>query len=126
LSPKAARVGVQEVEKAIASLVEAGLSPEDAFDTYSAVSVHVRGSVVLQRLYEKNRAIGQEAHGIEDAMVADADSTPLIAKVSAEGHRIGAADDRNFEFGLECILDHAARLIDEGKKAPTARARSKS
>ena len=126
LSPKAARVGVQEVEKAIASLVEAGLSPEDAFDTYSAGSVHVRGSVVLQRLYEKNRAIGQEAHGIEDAMVADADSTPLIAKVSAEGHRIGAADDRNFEFGLECILDHAARLIDEGKKAATARGRRKT
>src|SRR5690625_649107 len=56
LSPKAARQGVLEVEKAIASLVEAGLSPEDAFDTYAAVSVHVRGSVVLQRLYEKNRA----------------------------------------------------------------------
>ena len=35
-----------------ASLVEAGLSTDDAFDTYSAVSVHVRGSVVLQRLRE--------------------------------------------------------------------------
>ena len=56
LSPRAARAGVSEMEKAIASLVEAGLSPEDAFDTYSAVSVHVRGSVVLQRLYEKNRS----------------------------------------------------------------------
>ena len=38
LSPKAARVGAQEMETAIANLVEAGLSPEDAFDTYSAVS----------------------------------------------------------------------------------------
>ncbi len=56
LSPRAAKVGVQEVEKAIGSLVEAGLSPEDAFDTYSAMSVHVRGSVVLQRLRDKNRA----------------------------------------------------------------------
>src|ERR1700736_6087698 len=56
LSPRAAKLGVQEVEKAIASLVEAGLSADDAFDTYSAVSVHVRGSVVLQRLREKNRA----------------------------------------------------------------------
>lgn len=53
LSPKAARMGAQEMEKAVSNLVEAGLSPEDAFDTYSAVSVHVRGSVVLQRLYEK-------------------------------------------------------------------------
>jgi AcrR family transcriptional regulator len=39
LSPKAARVGAQEMEKAIANLVEAGLSPEDAFDTYSAMSL---------------------------------------------------------------------------------------
>jgi len=50
LSPRAAKVGEQEVEKAIASLVEAGLSPKDAFDVYSAVSLHVRGSVVLHRL----------------------------------------------------------------------------
>ena len=56
LSPRAAKLGVAAVEKAIESLAEAGLSPEDAFDTYSAVSVHVRGSVVLQRLYDKNRS----------------------------------------------------------------------
>lgn len=58
LSPKAARMGAQEMEKAVSNLVEAGLSPEDAFDTYSAVSVHVRGSVVLQRLYEKKPVVG--------------------------------------------------------------------
>src|SRR6202789_3688835 len=56
LSPRAARLGALEMEKAIGGLVEAGLSPEEAFDTYSAVSVHVRGSVVLHRLQEKNQA----------------------------------------------------------------------
>src|SRR6201988_60484 len=55
LSPRAARLGGPEIEKAIANLVEAGLSPEDAFDTYSAVSLHVRGSVVLERLQQKTR-----------------------------------------------------------------------
>ena len=55
LSPRAAKLGAVAVERAIESLVEAGLSPADAFDTYSAVSVHVRGSVVLQRLYDKIR-----------------------------------------------------------------------
>src|SRR5262249_5215556 len=64
LSPRAARAGMHEVENAIAGLVEAGLSPEDAFDTYSAVSLHVRGSVVLQRLYEKNQAANEDAHGL--------------------------------------------------------------
>ena len=99
LSPRAARVGEQEVEKAIASLIEAGLSPKDAFDVYSAVSLHVRGSVVLHRLYEKNRDADQDSHALEDAI------------------RIGAADDHNFEYGLQCILEHADRLIDEGKKS---------
>src|SRR4051794_29856615 len=120
LSPRAARVGVQEVEKAIASLVEAGLSAEDAFDTYSAVSVHVRGSVVLQRLRDKNRA-DEGPSDIEETMTIDPESTPLLAQVTAKGHHIGAADDKNFEFGLECILDHAGRLIDgSGKRTGKA------
>jgi AcrR family transcriptional regulator len=115
LSPRAAKLGVVAVEKAIESLAEAGLSPEDAFDTYSAVSVHVRGSVVLQRLYDKNRA-GDGAGDFEETMVIDPETTPLMAKLTREGHRIGASDEQNFEYGLECILDHADRLIEEARK----------
>ncbi|HOW95344.1 TetR/AcrR family transcriptional regulator [Mycolicibacterium fallax] len=107
LSPRAAELGVLEVEKAIASLVEAGLSPEDAFDTYSAVSVHVRGSVVLQRLHQK----AEDGTALEDTMVVDADRTPLLAQVSAAGHQIIAADDTNFDYTLNCILDNAQRRI---------------
>ena len=73
------------VEKAIESLVEAGLSPEDAFDTYSAVSVHVRGSVVLQRLYDKNRSADDGPGDFEETMVIDPETTPLLAKVTDEG-----------------------------------------
>jgi hypothetical protein len=55
-------------------------------------------------------------------MVIDPDTTPLLAQVTNEGHRIGAADDNNFEYGLTCILDHAARLIEESNaKAPQRR-----
>ncbi|OBK74153.1 TetR/AcrR family transcriptional regulator [Mycobacterium sp. 1274761.0] len=116
LSPRAARAGVQEVEKAISGLVEAGLSPEDAFDTYSAVSVHVRGCVVLQRLYDKNRAADGGPGDFEETMVVDPATAPLLAKATAKGHRIGAADDFNFEYGLECILDHAERLIEKSAR----------
>ena len=91
--------------------MEAGLSAEDAFDTYSAVSVHVRGSVVLQRLRDKNRAADEGPSDIEETMTIDPETTPLLAQVTAKGHHIGAADEKNFEFGLECILDHAGRLI---------------
>jgi len=51
-------------------------------------------------------------------MAIDGDSTPLLALVTEKGHHLGAADENNFEFGLECILDHAGRLIDEAKSTP--------
>ncbi len=125
LSPRVAKLGVQEVEKAIAGLVEAGLSPEDAFDTYSAVSVHVRGSVVLHRLREKNRAANEGPSDLEESMSIDADGTPLLALVTEKGHHIGAADDKNFEFGLECILDRANTLIEENKTKPAKKSARK-
>ena len=95
LSPRAAKLGVQEVEKAIASLVEAGLSADDAFDTYSAVSVHVRGSVVLRRLREKNRATDEGPSDIEETMTIDPETTPLLAQVHGEGtsHRRGRREE---------------------------------
>ncbi|BBX51295.1 TetR family transcriptional regulator [Mycolicibacterium poriferae] len=114
LSPRAAEVGVQEVEKAINSLVEAGLSPEQAFDTYSAMSAHVRGSVVLQRLREKNLAADDSAGELDDSV--DPNATPLLATIIRTGHHLSASDDRNFEFGLECILDHAGRLLEANTK----------
>ena len=116
LSPKAARLGAQEMERAIANLVAAGLSPEDAFDTYSAVSIHVRGSVVLHRRYEKNQSAESGSRAIDDAVAIDPETTPLIVQVTGKGHRFGAPDETNFEYGLDCILDHASRLIDEGSK----------
>ncbi|RUP05201.1 MAG: TetR family transcriptional regulator [Mycobacterium sp.] len=132
LSPKAARVGAQEMEKAIANLVEAGLSPEDAFDTYSAISLHVRGSVVLHRLHEKNQSSEDGTRSIEEAVAVDPQTTPLIAQVTGKGHRIAAPDENNFEYGLECILDHAGQLIEAGKsssktaKSAPRRTRAKS
>jgi hypothetical protein len=125
LSPKAARLGAQEMEKAVANLGQAGLSPEDAFDTYSAISVHVRGSVVLQRLYEKNQSSDVGPRAIEDAVAIDPEKTPLLAQVTRIGHRIGAPDETNFEYGLTCILDHASRLIEEGKGAKAGPSRQR-
>ena len=126
LSPRAARLGVQEIEKAIAGLVEAGLSPEEAFDTYSAVSVHVRGSVVLHRLQEKNQTTEDLGRTIEDAMIIDPEATPLLAQMTTKGHHIGAPDDNNFEYGLDCILDHASQLIEEESKSTARQGKSTS
>ena len=115
LSTKARQLGVEQMELVIATLVEAGLSPEDAFDTYSAVSLHVRGTVVLERLQNKTRDMEGGEHSFEPREI-DPKATPLMAKLAAKGHRLGAADEKNFEYGLNCILDHADRLIAQGQK----------
>jgi AcrR family transcriptional regulator len=109
---EATQAAFQKLENAIATLVEAGLSAEDAFDTYSSISVHTQGVAVLERLHAKSS--DTDFPRKSGNSVIDPESTPLIAKLTQQGHRIGAADDINFEYGLNCILDHASRLIDAG------------
>jgi AcrR family transcriptional regulator len=115
LGRQATHAALQSLEQAVASLVDAGLTPEHAFDTYSAVSLHVRGSVVLERLQDKNRMSRAPREGGE--RVIDPATMPLMAALTRKGHRIGVADDINFEYGLQCILDHAGRLIADNPKA---------
>ncbi|MFJ1454821.1 TetR/AcrR family transcriptional regulator C-terminal domain-containing protein [Nocardia sp. N2S4-5] len=112
LSQHAGRVGAEQVERTVASLVQAGLSVEEAFDTYSAINLHIRGSVVLQRLYDKNIELDAEARAYYDSILIDPETTPLLARAMAKGLRSGAPDERNFEHGLRCILDNADRLIE--------------
>ena len=55
----------------------------------------------------------------------DPKATPLIAKLAAKGHRLAAADEKNFEYGLNAILDHASRLIEDGKRGKAAPRRAR-
>ncbi|CAM2801525.1 TetR/AcrR family transcriptional regulator C-terminal domain-containing protein [Skermania piniformis] len=114
LSRDAARQGAQGIERAIATLVKAGFTVDAAFDLYSAINLHVRGSVVLQRLYDKNKEIEAGASAYYDDITIEPETTPLLAEAMAKGRRSGAPDDHNFEYGLDCILDHAGRLLDPG------------
>jgi AcrR family transcriptional regulator len=85
---------LHEIERPIAALVEAGLSPEQAVETYGAISVHSRGSVVLQRLQQKTEGF----------------PTP-----PGEGNRcVGFADNVDFDYILDSILDHAQEVIESG------------
>ena len=83
---------LQEIEYPVAALVEAGLTPEQAVETYGAISVHTRGSVVLERLHNK----------------------------TVPGRGVGFADDIDFDYILDSILDHAERqLVDNSAKSRT-------
>lgn len=124
---EATQAAFQKLEKAVATLVEAGLSPEDAFDTYACISVHTQASVVLERLRDKSSGDVDARHA-NGARVIDPATMPLIAELTQKGHRIGVADDINFEYGLRCILDHASRLIDarsKNAKSPAAKTKSR-
>ena len=73
LSPRAAQLGVQGGRTGRGEPGPGRATAEQAFDAYSAVSLHVRGSVVLQRLYEKNRAANNGPGDFEETMVYDAE-----------------------------------------------------
>ena len=82
---------LHEIERPVAALVEAGLTPTEAAETYGAISVHSRGSVVLQRLQQKTEGFPAQR---------------------GNGNRyIGFADDIDFDYILDSILDHAQHLI---------------
>jgi AcrR family transcriptional regulator len=91
-SVQAAHGALQKIEHPVAALVEAGLTPEQALDTLAAIAVHTRGSVVLQRLQEKTEG--------------------FPAQREAGNRYIGFADDIDFDYILESILDHAEELIE--------------
>jgi AcrR family transcriptional regulator len=70
---------LHEIERPVAALVEAGLTPEQAVETYGAISAHTRGSVVLERLQTK----------------------------TVPGRGVGFADDIDFDYILDSILENA-------------------
>ncbi|MEU6562438.1 TetR/AcrR family transcriptional regulator [Nocardia nova] len=122
LSPEAAQLGAQHTEQVIANLVEAGFSLEDAVDTYSAVELHVHGTVVLQRLYDKNKESDSGSTAYYENLTISPETTPLLAEASAKGLHSGAPDDHNFEYGLDLILEHADRIIESkpGRRSSTS------
>jgi AcrR family transcriptional regulator len=91
LSPMARRLGAQEVDKAIASMVDAGLDRRTALEIYSAVSALVRGSVLLGRLAQRHGATRDDVPA-EEGEFADAALS---------------SDDRAFERLLTSVVADA-------------------
>jgi AcrR family transcriptional regulator len=83
---RAAHDAIKKMEQPVAALVEAGVPPEHAVDTYSSISVHIRGSVVLERLQHK--MLGVRSGRVDEGRVIDAETMPFIADLVGRGHRI--------------------------------------
>ncbi|HET6731999.1 TetR/AcrR family transcriptional regulator [Mycobacterium sp.] len=82
---------LKEIEQPVAALVEAGLTPEQAVETYGAISVHTRASMILQRIQDKTEG--------------------FPAQRDSANRYIGFADEIDFDYILDSILDHAEALI---------------
>ena len=97
LSPLARRLGAQETEKAIASMLVGGLDKQTAQETYAAVSELVRGSVLLERLAHRHSE-AREGESEDDGGFANA----------ALSH-----DNRAFEMLLTSLLANVERQIND-------------
>ena len=88
----AVRGALQKIEQPIAALIESGLDAHQAIAVYGAISVHTRGSAVLERIQDKSEGFPAQR---------------------PNGKRyIGFADDIDYDYILDSILDHAQTLID--------------
>lgn len=88
----AIRGALQKIEQPVGALIEAGLDAEQAIAVYGAISVHTRGSAVLERIQDKTEGFPVQC---------------------PNGKRyIGFADDIDYDYILESILDYAQTLID--------------
>lgn len=117
LAAESLQIAYSNIESVIAMLSEAGFTPEDAIDTYSALIVHTRGIVMLEWI------ASTETDRLGHGLGIDRASAPLVADLVARGHRIGVAEGRVFEFGLDALIDHSKRLLDANKLIERARQR---
>ena len=101
---RAALGALEKIEQPVAALVEAGLTPEQAVDTYGAISVHTRGSAVLERIQDKTEG--------------------FPAQLENGSRYIGFADDIDYDYILDSILDHAEQAISARERAISALSRA--
>lgn len=106
ISPEATHATVEKLETVVGTMVEAGFSSEDAFDVYLALSVHTRGSVILDHLNTIKLS--------EGAMRATGVTTdqPLLHALQAKGHTLAGLD---FEFTLDAIIARAEKLLEQDR-----------
>lgn len=100
------------IESLIKVLVDAGFSSADAAEAYFALSVYMRGCVMIERM---TKAISgrTELLSMQDMLrqdIADRDRYPLLYEVSTH-HPFSMVRDEDFEFGLEnAVAGLRARL----------------
>lgn len=126
LSPDATRTALGRIEAVVETLVEAGFNPDDALEVYLALSVHSRGSALVEHLARQQGTGGAPmATRVMNTSVVGADflahASPTAMKVATLANRGDTVADTNFEFTLEALIDKAKRLLDRTGAASDAK-----
>lgn len=136
LSPEATRTAIARIEVVVETLVEAGFSPDNALEVYLALSLHSRGSALMEHVSRhhgtgaapmstrvmNSAAIGADflaqasptALQVASLSMAATDATPRLHDLANRGHTVA---DMNFEFTLDALIDKAKRLLKHDRAA---------
>lgn len=100
------------VEQVLANLVAARLSADEACQVYNAVALHVQGWIALRWLQ-----LRRSARDCGQVPTNDQRLEPCLARAQPHDPAcrvdlVGTPDDRIFDYGLECILERAGRLVE--------------
>lgn len=105
---------LEKLEQAVQPLVRAGFTAQDAVDTQVAIALHTRGSVILERVRERTRSAKPGRTVMEQQRpFIDAETLPVLAELAVKGPLTAFSHEVNFEYVLECILDHAGQRMTE-------------
>ena len=130
LSPEATRTAVQRIEAVVDMLVRAGFTLDDALEVYLALSVHSRGSAMMEHLGSRQadhspamstRAadIGElNAQALQQAVpspvrvatlsLLSSGTTPRLLERANRGDAVA---DMTFEFTLDALIDKVRALL---------------
>ncbi|MQY29190.1 TetR/AcrR family transcriptional regulator [Nocardia aurantia] len=110
------RVAYQRLEAIIASLVDAGFTPEAALETYFTLSTHSRGFAMLQRRGALDAATATTRPAIDER------DSPHLARLTGAGYSLDPVRDRTFELGLDALIERA-KLVLAASGQPSSVAR---
>ncbi|MDG4667898.1 hypothetical protein [Mycobacterium sp. 236(2023)] len=96
----------RELEATSSALENAGLTCSGSAEVVAALERHVFGWVAVERL----KHVNSRYPGLRESEGSDADWESADRRVASL--IVGGVNERAFEFGLDCILEHVASLID--------------
>jgi AcrR family transcriptional regulator len=110
--PDSAHAAVENLERVVKTLVDAGFDPDNALDVYLALSAHSRGSAILEHINATQHLTDRFLQDRLRTTGVTAEVTPLLYELASRGHNVA---ELNFEFTLDAIIDHAKALLRQDK-----------